>query len=339
MRSRRETKRVRGLRFPLPGRMVLLGIFLLFGLGFFLQGVEAQTYPNKPIDVIVPWNAGSATDLVPRVIVPRVSKDFGVPINVVNKPGASGITGTLEALKAKPDGYTLHADGVPVSVHIGAWKDLPYDPIHRTFIARAVDFPFTIVVKTDAPWKSIADVEQAVRKNPAAFRWSWLGGGGGVDIVTAQLKAEFVKRGVELSQTKTVIFTGTAAVLPAVGGGHVDIAVGTPAVVKSMVSAGKARVIAISGAERYKGYPDVPSAAEQGYAGVTLGYWVGFFGPPKLPSAISEKWQAAIKAIVSDPEMGPKWDSLGGTPSFLGGEAFKNFVLKEAEMVRTVMHH
>ena len=158
-----------------------------------------------------------------------------------------------------------------------------------------------------------------------------------MDIVTAQLKAEFAKRGVDLSQTKTVTFTGTAAVLPAIGGGHVDIAVGTPAVVKSMVSAGKARVIAISGAERYKGYPDVPSAAEQGYAGVTLGYWVGFFAPPKLPSAISDKWQAAVKAVVDDPEMGPKWDSLGWTPSFLGGEAFKNFVLKEAEMVRTVM--
>ncbi len=325
------------MRFPLPDRRVLLGISLLFGLSLFHQDVEAQTYPQKPIDVIVPWNAGSATDLVPRVIVPRVSKDFGVPINVVNKPGASGITGTLEALKSKPDGYTLLADGVPVSVHIGAWKDLPYDPTQRTFIARAVDFPFTIVVRTDAPWKSIADVEQTVRKNPAAFRWSWLGGGGGVDIVTAQLKAEFAKRGVDLSQTKTVTFTGTAAVLPAVGGGHVDIAVGTPAVVKSMVSAGKARVIAISGNQRYKGYPDVPSAAEQGYPGVTLGYWVGFFGPLKLPSAISEKWQGAIQASLSDPEMGPKWDGLGGTPSFLAGEAFKSFVLKEAEMIRTVM--
>ena len=320
-----------------PCRTVMLALVLMFAMSVWVEAVQAQQYPNKSIDVIVAWNAGSATDLVPRAIVPRLSKDFKVPINVINKPGASGITGTLEALKAKPDGYTLHADGVPVSVHIGAWKDLPYDPTNRTFIARAVVLPFTIVVRADAPWKSIADVEQAVRQNPAAFRWSWLGGGGGVDIVTAQMKAEFVKRGVDLSQTKTVTFTGTAAVMPAIGGGHVDIAVGTQASVKPMVSAGKTRVIAISGAERFKGYPDVPSAVEQGYRGVTLGYWVGFFGPPKLPSEIIEKWQVAIKAIVSDPEMGEKWDNLGGTPAYLGSDEFKSFILKEAEVIRAVM--
>jgi tripartite-type tricarboxylate transporter receptor subunit TctC len=318
-------------------RFLMTGLVLMLALGLFWGKAEAQQYPTKAIDVIVPWNAGSSTDLVPRVIAPKLSHDFKVPINVVNKPGGSGITGTLDALRAKPDGYTMHSDGVPVSVHIGAWKDLPYDPTDRTFIARAAVLPFTIVVRADAPWKTISDVEQAIRKNPAAFRWSWLGGGGGVDIVTVQLKAEFTKRGVDLSQTKTVTFTGTAAVLPALGGGHVDIGVGSPAVVGPMVSAGKARVIAISGAERYKGYSDVPSAAEQGYPGVTLGYWVGFFGPPKLPSQIVDKWQAAVKATVADPELGPKWDSLGAVPSFLGGDAFKTFVLKEAEAIRIVM--
>ena len=316
---------------------ILASIFVLIGLGAFLRTADAQKYPNKSIDVIVPWNAGSSTDLIPRVIAPHLAKTFGVAVNIINKPGGSGITGTYEALRAKPDGYGMHSDGVPVSVQIGAWADLPYDAKNRTYVARAAILPFTIIVRADSPWKSIADVEQEVRKNPKNFRWSWLGGGGGVDIVTAQLKAEFAKRGVNLAETKTVTFTGTAAVMPAIGGGHVDIAIGTPAVVGPMVSAGKARVIAISGAERYKGYPEVRSASEQGYPSVTLGYWVGIFGPPKLPADIVKTWQNAIKAAVNDPELAPKWESLGAVPSYLEGDEFRNFVLKEAEMIHTVM--
>jgi len=337
-KSRRGVnQRIKAFQFPIPGRTLMLVLVLIVGLSVFVPAVEAQQYPNKPIDIIVPWVAGSSTDLVPRVIAPRLSKDFGVPINVVNKPGGAGITGTMEALKARPDGYTMLGDGVPVSVQIGIWKDIPYDPVHRTFIARAVVLPFTIVVRADAPWKSLEDVKQAVSKDPSSFRWSWLGGGGGVDIVTAQLKAEFIKRGIDLSKTKNVNFTGTAAVLPALGGGHVDIGVGTPAAVMSMVSAGKVRVIAISGTERFKGYPEVPSAAEQGYPGVTLGYWVGFFGPPNLPEDITKKWQSAIKNIVNDTEFQAKWDSLGAMASYLEGEEFKKFILKEADIIRTVM--
>ena len=316
---------------------ILAIIFVLIGLSVFLRTAEAQQYPNKPINITVPWNAGSSTDLVPRLVAPYLSKTFGVAVNVINKPGGSGVTGTYEALRAKADGYSMLADGVPVSVHIGAWKDLPYDPKNRTFVARMVVQPFTIIVRADSPWKSLADVEQEVRKNPKSFRWSWLGGGGGVDIVTAQIKAEFTKKGVDLTETKTVTFTGTAAVMPAVGGGHVDIAVGTRASVSPMVSAGKARVIAISGAERFQGYPEVPSAAEQGYPGVTTGYWVGFFGPPNLPSDIVKTWQKVTKAIVSDPELVPKWDDLGAVPAYLEGDEFKRFILKEAEIIHAIM--
>lgn len=323
-------------RFKSTNR-ILVSIFVLIGLGVFLRTADAQQYPNKPIDVIVPWNAGSSTDLVPRLVAPHIAKTLGVAVNIINKPGGSGITGTYEALRARPDGYGMLADGVPVSVQIGAWTDLPYDPKNRTFVARAAVLPFTIIVRADSPWKTIADVEQEIRKNPKNFRWSWLGGGGGVDIVTAQLKAEFAKRGVDLTETKMVTFTGSAAVMPAIGGGHVDIAVGSPAVVNPMVSAGKARVIAISGSERYKGYPEVRSASEQGYPSVTLGYWVGFFGPPKLPADIVKAWQTAIKAAVNDPELASKWEGMGAIPSYLEGDAFRNFVLKEAELIHAVM--
>ena len=334
--GRRVTQEEMALRFK-NTIGVLAILVVLIGLSIFLRPAEAQQYPGQPINITVPWNAGSSTDLVPRVVAPYLSKAFGVAVNVINKPGGSGVTGTYEALRAKPDGYSMLADGVPVSVHIGAWKDLPYDPKNRTFVARMVVQPFTIVVRADSPWKSIADVEREVRKNPKSFRWSWIGGGGGVDIVTAQIKAEFAKKGVDLSETKTVTFTGTGAVMPALGGGHVDIAVGTRAAVNPMVSAGKARVIAISGAERFKGYPEVPSASEQGYPGINVGYWVGFFGPPNLPPDIVKAWQKNTKAIVNDPELVPKWDDLGAVPAYLEGDAFKAFILKEAEVIHTIM--
>lgn len=337
MEPRRGVKQVKALQFQSVNRILVLVLVLILVPGVLLRAAGAQQYPNKPIDIIVPWNAGASVDLVPRVIAPRFSKDVGVPINVVNKPGGSAISGTFEALKAKPDGYTILVDGGSVSVHIGIWKNLPYDPTNRTFIARAVMLPYTVIVRADAPWTSLADVEQELRKNPKHFRWSWLGGGGMTDMVIAQLKAEFAKRGVVLAETKTVTFTGTGAVLPAIGGGHVDIAVGTRAAIDPMVSAGKVRVIAITGSERFKGYPKVPSAAEQGYPGVNLGYWVGFFGPAKLSSDVVKIWQSAIKTIVNDPELVTKWDSLGAVPSYLGAEEFKRSILKEAEIIRTIM--
>jgi tripartite-type tricarboxylate transporter receptor subunit TctC len=336
MKSKREGTQMKWV-LQLKTALIFILAFSVIGLSLFLQVAEAQQYPNQPINITVPWNAGSSTDLVPRVVAPYLSKAFGVAVNVINKPGGSGVTGTYEALRAKPDGYSMLADGVPVSVHIGVWKDLPFDPKNRTFIARMVVQPFTIIVKADSPWKTIADVEREVRKNPKSFRWSWLGGGGGVDIVTAQIKAEFVKKGVDLSETKTVTFTGTAAVMPAVGGGHVDIAVGTRASVSPMVSAGKARLIGISGPDRYKGYPEIPSAAEQGYPGINVGYWVGFFGPPNLPPEIVKAWQKHTKAIVNDPELLPKWDDLGAVPAYLEGDAFKAFVLKEADVIHAIM--
>jgi tripartite-type tricarboxylate transporter receptor subunit TctC len=314
--------------------MVVILLIALFG-GPISSEVKALEYPVRPINIIVPWPPGSSNDLIPRAMAPYLSMKFGVPLNVVNKPGGAGIVGTLEAVKAPPDGYTVLDDSPGSSSIQLAWsQNLPYKVEERTFIARAVRLPMFVVVPINSPWKTMEDIAQAIRKDPANFRWSGIGGTAGPDVVLAQFRAALVSKGIDLSKTKTVQYQGTGFVMTALGGGHVDIAFATYASCRAMVEAGKARVIAVTGPERYKGFPYVPTAKEEGYPSVSLTFWVGYSGPPGLPGSIVQTWVDAIEAVLNEPELLKKLNILGAVPTFLAKDHFRKFVMDEAAEIK-----
>ncbi len=317
---------------------IVLGVCLFLGFTFFLPPglAAAKDYPNKPISIIVPWSAGGSTDLSARTVAPVLSKIMGVPVTVINKPGGSGIIGTLEVMKSAPDGYTLMADCGGTSSIQYAWatEKLPYKVEERTYIARMAYTPEALCVPGASPWKSMDDLMKAVRANPASIRWSLIGGTGVPDVITAQLRAAFVSRGLDLSKTRSITYKGTGEVLIALGGNHVDIGFGGVGAATPLKDAGKLRGLAIVDSRRYKGWPDVPSTAEIGFGSVDLVFWVGLSGPPNLPAEVIKTLTEGVKTAVSSSDLVPKFDTIGFVPGFQPPEEYKKFVLKEGDGIK-----
>ncbi len=324
-----------------PQSIITLFIIHLLVIGFFGRTVSEAaegSYASKPISIIVPWNPGSAVDLVPRIMAPHLAKKLGVPVNIVNKAGGSGVPGALEAVKSAPDGHTVLSECPGTSSIQLAWmKDLPYQVEERMYMALAVVFPTVIVVRADGPWKNLQELEQAIRKNPATMKWGAVGTTQS-DFGIYLLKAAYKQKGVDLSQTKTVSFQSGAPAMVALAGGHVDLYCGTQAMVKSYVDAGKAKILAVLRPERTKVFPGIATAVEQGYPSVKTDFWVGFSGPQNLPPQVVQTWENVVKEIVNDPTALPEWDKMGGMAEFLPREKFRKFVMDEAKAIKAVSH-
>jgi len=326
--------------FKFNGRRgsIALGAVMLFAAAALFSSAAqgaAKDYPSKPISLIVPWSAGGSTDLSARTLAPVLSKVLGVPITVINKPGGSGIIGTLEAMKSPPDGYTLLADCGGTSSIQYAWAEkLPYKVEERTYIVRAAYTPEALLVPGVSPWKNMDELMNAIRANPSAFRWSLIGGTGVPDVITAQLRAALTSKGLNLSKTRSITYKGTGEVLIAIGGNHVDIGFGGVGAATPLRDAGKLRALAIVDSRRYKGWPDIPSTAEIGFAPVDLIYWVGLSGPPGMPANIIKTLTDAVQSAVSSPEMIPQLDKIGFVPGFQPSDEYKRFVLAEGNGIK-----
>jgi tripartite-type tricarboxylate transporter receptor subunit TctC len=333
-----RTKRDRGLRVPHPV-VAILTLFLIVSFAIIVQPANSRAadWPTKQITIIVPWAPGASTDMTPRTMAPKMSKILGVPIQVVNKPGGSGIIGTLEAVKAAPDGYTLLSDCGGTSSIQEAWSEnLPYKVEERTYIARAIFAPLVLIVPASSPWKTVNDLVQAHRTDPAGITFGVIGGTGVPDVDIAQFRAAIVAKGIDISKTRPVTYKGSGEVGPAIAGGHISYSFTTPSACKALVDAGKIRALAVSSAKRYSGLPNVPTTAEAGYPSVDMVYWAALSGPPGLPANIVTTLDKAVQETLKDPDIVAKLDKLGIEPYYLGGEAFRKFVFDETRGIKSL---
>ena len=323
----------------LGGRFFGIGVvtfFMLLFAGEWRLEAQPSTYPTRPITLTCPWGAGTTPDLTTRVIAPKLSKMWGVPVEVVNKPGGSGIVGTHAVMRDKPDGYSLLVECPgSSSMQLGWDADVPYKVEERTFVARVVVNPFVIIVPASAPWKTLGDVEQAIRKDPGSFKWPFVGTSA-PDLAIGQFRLALTSRGVDLAQTKVVPYSTAAQVYTAVAGNHVQIYAGGYSAVEPLARAEKLRIIAVTSPKRCKFYSDLPTTAEQGFPNVVLEFWVGYSGPRGLPENVVKKWIDALKTVLDDPEMLPTFDRLAILPALLAGDDFKKFVMDEAKMIKGI---
>jgi tripartite-type tricarboxylate transporter receptor subunit TctC len=266
-----------------------------------------------------------------------MSSILGVPIQVVNKAGGSGIIGTLEAVKATPDGYTLLADCGGTSSIQEAWSsNLPYKVEERTYIARAILAPLVLIVPASSPWKTVDDLVKAIRTNPSSISFGVIGGTGVPDVAIAQFRAAMTAKGVDNSKTRAITYKGSGEVGPAIGGGHISYSFTTPSACQALVSAGKIRALAVTSAQRYKNLPNVPTTVEVGLPSVDMVYWAGFSGPPGLPANVVKTVENAVGESLKDPDVIDKLAKLGLEPFYLSGDHFKKFVFDEVRSIKSL---
>ncbi len=322
------------------GRNVGLFAFLLifsFAILLFPANSGAKDWPAKPITLIVPWPAGGATDLTARILAPKMSTILGVPIQVVNKPGGSGIIGTLEAVKSPPDGYTLLMDCNGTSSIQFAWSaNLPYKPEERTYIARAIFTLESLLVPASAPWKTVEDLTNAIKTNPSSVTFGNIGGTGVPDAALAQFRAVLMAKGLDLSKTRMITYKGSGETIVAVAGGHISACMSGIAGTLALIGAGKIRVLAVTSPTRYKIWPDVPTMIELGFPSVNMVFWSGLGGPPGLPPNMIKILDDAVKGAVSDPEVIAKLDKTGIEPWYQPGDAYRKFVFDEWQAIKAL---
>jgi tripartite-type tricarboxylate transporter receptor subunit TctC len=300
-------------------RTLLAALLMLAGAAF------AQGYPTKPVKIIVPFTAGSATDILARVLGDQLGKSLGQTFVIENKPGAGGILGTQAAKDAAPDGYTLIAAGSgPFGINPGVYKSLPYDPV-RDFepIGNIVLTPQSIVVGAQSPYRSIKDLVAAAKAKPGELSYASLGNGS-----TSHLTMEAFQQaaGVKLNH---IPFKGSSDAQTQIIGGTVVVMSDTVPGLLAQVKAGKLRALGVAIPQRSPYLPDVPTLAEQGYAGFESVGWIGLAAPAKTPVAILDKLNAELRKMLQDPGVKQKFQDLAFTPVGDTREQFGAFMKSE----------
>lgn len=310
-------------------------LLIIFLLTVWVGPVQSQDkYPTRAIDLIVPFAPGASTDLWTRITADYLKNKWGVPVNVVNKPGGNTVPACLEVYNSKPDGYTLLADNNPSSSMTPiVVKSLPYKIMDRTFIAMTAIVPMVPIVHSGSTFKSLKDLEIEAKKDPENFTWTSLGGAGAQDFTCRQ----FIKAiGVDVFKTKPIMSQGGAHAVTLTAGGHVKLGVGTTSGALPAISGGMVRPLAITSKTRDPNLPDVPTTAELGYPTVSCLYWIGVSGPPNLPSLIVDKWDKTLQEMLKDPEILSRLKKIMALPFYHNAKGMREYVTKETEEVATL---
>ena len=305
------------------------------GSGSGTAGDTGSSYPNRPITFVLPFAPGGTADLAGRALAKYASSKLHQPVNVTNIDAASGITGTQQALNAKPDGYTLMIDsGATSSAQAAENANLPYKVSNRTYIGQMVTGLYYFIVNAKSPYKSLTDVMNYAKQRPDDF--SWAAGASGSNLEFAQL-ALFQAAGIPVQKTKMVVFSGgQAPSVAAVASGEVLFGICSEDNAKSLEAAGKVRILALSGSTKSQLFPNIPTAASLGYQaapGSVTNSWTGLSGPPGLPSAVVQKWDQLIQSAIKDPAFAAEMQKLELHPAYLDTTTFRKFVLEQYQLL------
>lgn len=294
---------------------------------------SADSFPNGPIELVVPFDPGASTDLVGRLMADALSEDLGVPVNVVNKPGASQVSGLDYIRKAAPDGYTLLVDSDASSSIQSLSDSLPFAWDDRTFVGRLASGTMAYVVPADSPFKTLDDLVQALQQNSEELTTNSAGGSTTTDMASLMLLDE---AGAELSDVSTVPVASSATTMEALAAGNLDYGVGGANAAFALAASGDIRVLAHTGTKAISQLPDVPTTEEAGNPGLDLTYWVGLSGPPDVPVSVRDRLAEALQTLAEDPEVVEKMANVGVASAPLVGQEFEDYVHSSAEDFQTL---
>jgi len=312
----------------MKGTIILRLLIICSILSLFSAQAMGEPYPTKPVDIIVSYNPGGGADLSGRLLSGYFSKVLGVQLNVINKPGAGGVIGVREAMTARPDGYTMLLDCHATSSMLAAFQPgkLPFEWRKRTWIARMTKDPVIYQVRMDAPYKTLKDVAEFIKKNPKQLRW----GATGVSGVGSPAGIQFFRaNNISLDMVNRVMFTGESPVLAALAGGHIDFTGQQYGPSWGMLEGKKVKPIAVIAGKRLPLLRDVPTVAEEGYPMLDVHGWHGLSGPPGLPKYVQDYWLRELEKAHRDPVFHEMAEKVKKEVAFLGPKEMEEFAEQE----------
>ena len=287
---------------------------LAIAVGMLLTGAQAQTYPTRPITIVVPAAPGGGGDFTARLLGESLSKSLGEQIVVENKPGASGNLAAQTVARAEPDGYTLLLaySGSHVA-NPALFPNLPWDPV-RSFspVALAVTAPHVIVVKKDLPAQTLSELLAYAKQKPGGINYATSGRGSIQHIGTEQL--------AQLAGTKMVHvpYRGAGPAMTDLLQGIIDLIVTTPPAVVGHVQSKSVKALAIASKQRHPMLPDVPTTGEAGLPNFELDAWFAIYAPAGTPQPIVDRLASEIEKVVGSSEFKRRTEESGTYASFKG---------------------
>ena len=268
-----------------------------------------QSWPSRAIRVVIPFGAGSATDLVPRIVFDQLSQQLGQPIVVENRTGAGGTLGAAAVAKADPDGYTLLAHSNALTVSPAIYANLPYDTVND-FAAVAIfgTLPAVLIISPEKGFKTIKEMVAAAKAKPGSFNYGSVGVGSGTHLSAEKLK---LSAGFDAVH---VPFRGGPEALTEVIAGRVDFYFCPINTALPFIREGKLVPLVTNGASRAPELPDVPTTAEAGYQNAEFPIWIGLLAPAKTPRAIVGRLNAETTKAVQVPATAERLTKAGIAP-------------------------
>lgn len=312
-----------------------LSVGVAFGLVFlgFLGGVQAEDkYPSRPIELVVPFGAGGSADLAARCYSDDLSKLLNVSINVVNRPGGTGIQGTTYVVNGKKDGYTLlGTTDTPLLIMPVINKEVTYDPLKDLVpIGRFAHVYSLFAVRSDSPFKTMKELIEFARKNPGKLKNGAAGFG-----TEAYFNLEVLCSKEKIKITSMPFGSGGKNAV-ALLGGHIDMASSSVASLGQHIKAGKVRALAISSEKRHPDLPDVPTTFELGYPESNFAVWTGVFAPAGVPQQVIDVLVPAVEKAFKKPDVVERAIKLGYEVEFMGPERLGKSLASEIGVIRQV---
>ena len=315
-------------------KRLILTVSILFFICTFsltIPTIQAQPYPERNIQLIIPTTPGSAVDIVGRLVAEELGRILGTPVIPLNKPGASMTSGTDAVVRSKKDGYTLLYATTTAMVYsrVPNPEIVPYDPVKDLEpLGMHLWVPAALVVKQDSPWKTFSEYMEYAKKNPGKVSISIHSVGAiehfNVEVIKSLTNAEF----------NMIPFKGASEALTGLLGGHVDSSFIGLTLTLPHVKAGKMRILLTT--RKWPGLPELPTITELGYKQELSAGWFAFYAPAGISEEVKKVLVSAFERIARNPEMKSKIDGMGFTVDYKSPVELKRIMIEDFETAMAI---
>ena len=310
---------------------VILSLTIFFVWGVVSSPVQAQPYPNRPIQIVDPMDPGTTGDITGRLVAEELSKILGTPVVVLNKPGASMTLGTDVVARSKKDGYTIAYTNTSAIIYakVSNPEIVPYDPFKDLEpLGLHVFFSNVVAVHESSPWKTFSELIDDAKKNPDKIRVGTPGIGSLSHFCLALMET------LTGAKFNHIPLKGTQPMIPNLLGKHLEVIITAPSQVLPFVSEGKARALAVS--KKTPQLPDVPTLTALRYKQDLLSAWFALYAPAGVPEEVKKVLVPAIEKAIKTPEMRPKIEKLGFVVDYKSPQELRKIMTEDYETASAI---